>query len=309
MSRIVLVTAIAALALDDDLAPLLDACARAGIAADVRAWDDPAVSWARYDLVLLRSTWDYTQRLPEFLTWLARVETQAPLLNPPAVVRRNVDKHYLAALAQHGVPVVPTTFVEPGDDAGVRLDAFLHAHTETDEIVVKPAVGAGSRDCQRYPRAQRAAALAHLQRLLAARRSALLQPYLADVDTRGETALVFFDGQFSHAIRKGALLPAPSADAVATATDAVAPDALFAAEHITPRTPSAAELALAQATLAAFAADAGSAALPYARVDLIHASGDGPRLLELELTEPSLFLAHADGAADRCAAMIARRLG
>jgi O-ureido-D-serine cyclo-ligase len=156
-------------------------------------------------------------------------------------------------------------------------------------------VGAGSRDAQRYDRADRVQALAHVQRLLDARRSVLLQPYLDRVDAHGETALVFVDGEFSHAIRKGPLLRR-GADPTR---------ALFAAEHITPRQPQAAELELAARTLAAmpFACD-----LAYARVDLIHAVDGSPRVLELELTEPSLFFDHAPGSAARFARAILRRI-
>ena len=102
MPRIAFVTAIASLARDDDMPPLLDACARAGVDAEVRAWDDPTVSWTRYDLVVLRSPWDYHARLPEFLAWCARTDAASRLLNPLAVVRWNTDKHYLADLAAAG---------------------------------------------------------------------------------------------------------------------------------------------------------------------------------------------------------------
>src|SRR6185503_2197654 len=134
------------------------------------------------------------------------------------------------------------------------LDGFLHAHEDSSEFVVKPCVGAGSRDAQRYGLDDRDAALAHMQRLLDAGRSVLLQPYLDHVDTHGETALVFFEGEFSHAIRKGPLLQRGQGPT----------RALFAAEHITPRTPSPAELALARRTLAVLP---GGAPLLYARVD------------------------------------------
>ena len=123
----------------------------------------------------------------------------------------------------------------------------------------------------------------------------LLQPYLPSVDTDGETALMFFDGQFSHAIRKGPLLQ----------RDEGPTRALFAPEKITARKPGKDELALAEATLAALP----YAALAYARVDLIRAPDGSPRVLELELTEPSLFFAHGDGAADRFAAALLKRIG
>ena len=292
--KVALVTAIAAFALDDDLAPLSEALARAGMQPVIVAWDDPTVSWSRFDLALLRSPWDYSERLEEFLAWAARVGEQTLLLNPLEVIRHNTDKHYLADLARHGVAVVPSVFVEPGEDATSALSGFLARFADAAEFVVKPAVGAGSRDAQRHGREMQAGALAHVQRLLAERRSVLLQPYLPSVDKDGETALMFFDGLFSHAIRKGPLLQ----------RDQGPTRALFAPEKITSRKPGKDELALAEATLAALPHQA----LAYARVDLIRAADGSPRVLELELTEPSLFFAHGEGAADRFVASLLKRL-
>lgn len=294
MPRIALVTVDAARALDEDLAPLQHALAEFGAEVATPSWDDDAVDWSRFDVAVLRSTWDYTQRLPEFLAWIERAATRTTLLNPPDVVHWNTDKHYLRDLAQRGVATVPSAFVEPQQDAARALDAFLATHAGHGEFVVKPCVGAGSRDAQRHARADRAHALAHVQRLLAARRSVLLQPYLDRVDAHGETALVFVDGEFSHAIRKGPLLRRGEDPT----------RALFAAEHITPRVPQADELALAAQTLAAMPFDA---ALLYARVDLIHAADGSPRVLELELTEPSLFFDHAPGSAAHFAAAACAR--
>ena len=292
--KIALVTAIAAFSLDDDLAPLQQALEAVGADVQVLAWDDPSVSWSRFDAALLRSPWDYTERLDEFLAWAARVDAQTTLLNPLTVIRANTDKHYLAALASKGLAVVPSRFVEPGADAAGALAAFLDEFRDAAEFVVKPAVGAGSRDAQRYGRGQAEAAAAHVSRLIAAGRSTLLQPYLDAVDRDGETALMYFEGEFSHAIRKGPLL----------ARDQGPTRALFAPEKITARTPGDDELALAGAVLAALP----EAPLAYARVDLIRDADGAPRLLELELTEPSLFFPFAPGSAARFAEGLLRRL-
>jgi O-ureido-D-serine cyclo-ligase len=294
--KVALVTAIAAFALDEDLAPLQQALHTAGVQAQIVAWDDMTVSWGRFDAALLRSTWDYTERLPEFLQWAHQCEAQTTLLNPLPVIRRNIDKHYLAELAKKKIAVVPSSFVEPGDDAAAALDKFLKKHKDAHEFVAKPAIGAGSRDAQRYRRSQAVGATAHVARLLAQQRSVLLQPYLASVDENGETALMFFDGEFSHAIRKGPLLVA----------DEGPTEALFAAETITERSPGEDELKLARATLKAL----GTAEpLLYARIDLIRDAAGAPRVLELELTEPSLFFPYGEGSAERFVAALKRRLG
>jgi O-ureido-D-serine cyclo-ligase len=189
---------------------------------------------------------------------------------------------------------VASHFIEPGEDAGTLLDRFLHRHA-AEEFVVKPSVGAGSRDAQRYGREELASALEHAQRLLGAGRSVLLQPYLDRVDAYGETALIYFDGEFSHAIRKGPLLHRGAGPT----------RALFAAEHITPRMPTYEELRVAQSALEAIPFDEP---LAYARVDLIRDGADKPCVLELELTEPSLFFAHGDASAARFAKALADRL-
>jgi len=270
--------------------PLLTALDEAGLDAAVADWDDPEVDWTGFRAAILRSTWDYAERCAEFLAWAERTAKLTVLLNPPPVIRWNTDKHYLRDLARAGVPTVPTQFVEPGEHGARALAGFLESGTE--EWVVKPAVGAGSRDAARYAAGEEGAACDHIQRLLEAGRSVLLQPYLDQVDHHGETALMYFAGRFSHAIRKGPLLRRGGAPT----------DALFAAEQIAPRVPSADELRVAERALAALP----FAAPLYARVDLIPSMDGGPCLLELELTEPSLFFAHAADAAERFVGLCCR---
>jgi hypothetical protein len=285
-AAVALVSARAARGLDEDMPPLIAAFAALGATAEIADWDEPGIDWARFDLALLRSAWDYTERLPQFLAWVRRTAALTQLLNPAAVVRWNSDKHYLMELARAGLPVVSTAFIEPGTDAAARLAEFLARHA-CEELVVKPAVGAGSRDARRHARTATAEILAHISPLLAARRSVMLQPYLPRVDEHGETALIYLAGRFSHAIRKGALLPA----------GAPSTGALFAPEDISPRRPGADELQVGERILAQLP----FGELLYARIDLIRDEEGAPCLLELELTEPSLFFAHGPGSAERLA--------
>jgi O-ureido-D-serine cyclo-ligase len=244
------------------------------------------------------------------------------LSNPAAVVRWNTDKHYLLDLALAGVPTVFSRFVEPGSNACAGLDGFL-AQLEEPELVVKPAVGAGSRDTHRYKRQSRDAALTHVRQLLDAGRSVLLQPYLGRVDECGETALIFYAGlfeptagtkpaarggasdvlRFDHAIRKGPMLPGPRSEPVGPEAGGSGARPLFVAEHITRRTAQPDELEVAARTLAAIPHEG----LLYARVDLIRDAANRPVLLELELTEPSLFFAHSPGSAERLARAVLDR--
>ena len=270
---------------DEDAAELVAALNSAGVVARWASWDDPSVDWAAA-LVVLRSTWDYTPRRAEFLAWAAAVPR---LANPLEVVEWNSDKTYLRDLAAFGVHIVPTQWVAPGEVAELPV---------AGEYVVKPSVGAGSRGAGRFVADAGRKAAAHVAQLHDAGRVVLVQPYLGDVDHEGETALIYIDGTFSHAVRKGAMLPAGVVHPV-NGYD------LFVEEKITPHTASDAELRAGANAIAAVRARFGSDLL-YTRVDLLP-SPDGPLLVELELTEPSLFLGHAPGAADRFAAAIARR--
>jgi len=245
---------------------------------------------------VLRSTWDYADRLDEFLEWADRCSERTRLVNPPAIVRWNTDKHYLIHLAHAGVPVVPTLFVEPGSNPAAELSRFLTGASGAftvggcghfDEFVVKPAVGAGSRDAARYRREDRNRAEAHIARLLAAARSVMLQPYLDRVDHHGETAVIYIGGRYSHAIRKGPLLR----------LDDELVSGLFAPEQITPREPDADERRVAEAAFRACSLDEPL----YARVDLVRDDHGDPVVLEVELTEPSLFFLYAPEAAGRFA--------
>jgi glutathione synthase/RimK-type ligase-like ATP-grasp enzyme len=264
--------------------PALEAC---GMTAEARVWDDPAVRWDEFRVVVIRSTWDYAERRDAFLEWAGSLPR---VLNTVQVIRWNTDKSYLRALAASGIPVVPTTWVKP--DAGDRAFQLPEGN-----LVVKPAVSSGAQNTSRYGPGDHRAARTHVERLLAEDREVMVQPYVPSVDANGETGLIYIDGVFSHAVRKGALLRAPG----------VATDELWAREDITPRTPGEDERAVAEAVLDAL--PWSPTTLLYARVDLVRGDDNAPLLLELELAEPSLFLGLGSGAALRLAEGIARRLG
>jgi hypothetical protein len=177
------------------------------------------VDWGAFDLVVVRSVWDYVPRREQFLAWAERVASVTRLANPVPVLRWSTDKRYLRDLQAAGVPVVPTVFLEPGDP--------VHVPPTTD-VVVKPAISAGSADTDRYSPDRRDQAATHIRALLDGGRVVMLQPYLGGVDRHGETACVYFGGSYSHAFRKGAIL---RADGVAFV------EGLYAAEDISPAWP------------------------------------------------------------------------
>jgi hypothetical protein len=283
-ARVALVTCAEVPELDPDDRLLLDPLASLQVGADAVVWDDAGVNWGAYDLVVLRSTWDYPRRRDEFVAW---ARTVPRLANSADVVAWNTDKRYLGELVSAGVPVVPTEWIAPAD---------AWALPARGEWVIKPAVSAGSLDTGRYDLADpehRQLALAHLGRLRQADRLAMVQPYLPSVDTQGETALLFFAGRYSHAIRKGPMLTGP---------DEPVPG-LYKVEDIQPRQPSDADLAVAVRALAAV--PGGAERMLYARVDLVVGRDGEPLVMELELTEPSLFLNTTATAAPAFAAAIA----
>ena len=280
--------------LDDEDRLVIPELGALGIDAVPAVWDDVDVDWSAFDAVVLRETWDYSDRRPEFVAWLRRVSAVTLLLNPASVVEWNTDKRYLRDLDAAGVPIVPTEFLEPGAD----VDAWSPPAGYAD-FVVKPAVSAGSRDTMRYAvDGPLDDARAHVQRLLDDGRTVMVQPYLDAVDTEGETALLFLGGAFSHAIRKGPLL--------VRGVEGERVEGLFVQEQIDPREPTDDQHAVARAVVAAI--PGGLDAVLYARVDLIPGPGGRPQLLELELAEPSLFLSHSAGAPARLAQAIAARL-
>lgn len=249
--------------LDDDDRPLVPALAQRGVDAVPAVWDDPAVDWAAFDLAVLRSTWDYTDAVEDFIAWTRSVPR---LANPAATVEWNVDKSYLAQLDAAGVPTIPSTYVRPGDALPALPDG---------ELVVKPTVSAGSRDALRLDDPGEVAA--HVAHIHGLGKVAMVQPYLAAVDDRGETAVVFLGGRHAHTARKGPLLPL-GRSLVGTG--------LYARETMAPRVATPAELEVAHAALAVVPGP-----LLYARVDLLTDDHGAPVVLEVEVTEPSLFLA------------------
>jgi hypothetical protein len=291
MARVALVSATAARGRDPDEVPLLDALIWRGVDAAVVAWDDRNVDWGGFDLAVIRSTWDYSRRDREYARWLRRVERRTRLANPADLVEWNIDKRYLSDLAAAPLPVVPTTFLEPGD--AVRIP-------DRGEIVIKPVVSVGAVDTRRYRMPEHGDAARRLiDELLANGRAVMVQPYLSSVEDPGEIDLVFLGGACSHAVRKRAQLLEHDAPALQVPDD----------EHAVATDASREQIAVAERAVRVAADRFMNGAPPlYARVDLLLGVRDEPMILELELTEPSLYLSTSEGAADRFADAIANTL-
>ncbi|HEX6535695.1 MAG TPA: hypothetical protein VF041_13950 [Gemmatimonadaceae bacterium] len=288
MTTIAFATSASTAGLVDDDRLVVPHLARLGVHVEPMVWDDPTADWEELDGVVVRTCWDYHHRRDELLDWVDRLERAAvPLWNPPAVLRWNSTKMYLRELAERGVPIVPTRFVEP--EESVTLAAILEEEGWT-EAVAKPVVSAGGHATWRVTPASAASDEPRF-RALVAERPMMVQPFVREVATEGEWSLLFFEGAFSHAVLKR-----PSEGA----------DAFLVQEHHGGTSRAAAPDA-ALVTQAARVVEAVGTPLLYARVDGCVMDGT-LRLMELEALEPSLFLGHDAAAPARFAGAIASAL-
>ena len=266
--------------IEDDDRPLAAALARRGALVITSSWDDRDFPWEEIDLALLRSPWDYYRRVDEFLAWLSRVEKVTSVVNAPETIRWNMDKRYMSGLAEKGVPVVPTAFVERGEVASLALICSRRGWTT---VVLKPTISADSWETIRVTPAQYGEGQAYLDRHRA-EREIMVQPFVNDVEEGGEHSLMFFGGSYSHAVRKNS--------------------AFKGGRHVGPEgrpsDPGSDAVEMARNVLA----KASVPEIPYARVDLARDESGAPLLLELELFEPTLFFLEEPGSEERLARIL-----
>jgi hypothetical protein len=277
MKNVALATSAKFASLSEDDRLLLDPLVSRGLSAQAAVWSDPDVDWSSYDAVILRSCWDYHLRLAEFLSWVSALKSaRVSVWNPQVMIRWNANKTYLRDLEGKGIPVIPTFW----PDAHVSLRDKLYEFGWT-KAVVKPRVSATAHrtrlvSVEDVDNAQ--SALDDLLRDV----GGMVQKFMDTVQTRGEWSLIFFAGEFSHAVIK-----TPKAGDFRVQHDfggleqrAEPPDFVL------------------QAARSVIAAADG---VPlYARVDGVEDDGSF-LLMELELIEPSLFLAFSPNAPGRFA--------
>lgn len=274
---------------DTDLPLLVRAFGDRGLVAQIVDWDDANVDWPRFVAAILRSPWDYHRRHHEFVEWLTATASSTRLFNPAEIVTWNIDKTYLRELVDAGIPVIPTTYVSNAEELVLANDLIK------GDVVVKPTVSAGSNNTERHVDSPSTAA-AHIAALLDSGKVAMVQPYQRFIDERGETGMLYFNGEFSHAFRKGAIL----------ATGENTKNGLFTEEDIGPRAASREELELGETVMNHIRGRFGEQPL-YARVDVVRGSAGVPVVMEVELAEPSLFLhTSRDSAARFVQAFLAR---
>jgi glutathione synthase/RimK-type ligase-like ATP-grasp enzyme len=234
-------------------------------------WDDPAINWGHYDAALVGTTWDYPLKRDRFFKTLARIDAQTFLLNPLSLMRWNLDKVYLADLAKKGVPSIPTLWADAADAEAVipAFDAL-----QADEIVIKPRIGANA---WRQARLKRGEALPTHKNLPPD--ACFIQPFLSSVAKYGEISMLYYNGRFSHGVRK---IPGEGDYRVQSGYGGREMD-----HH-----PDAQEQAVAKAAIAALPQ------LPlYARIDLVRNTQNQPVIMEVELIEPYHYPEQGEGFA------------
>jgi len=260
---------------DDRLAA--DALRRRGCRVSAAVWDDERVDWSRAGVCVIRSTWDYHLHCDAFLAWTDRVARQTRLFNSSGLIRWNASKTYLRELGERGAAVVPTIWVERGTETNIERASRERGWSR---IVIKPIVGLATYAVRYFSLpGEAAAAQLHMDELRG-NTGAIVQPYIESVTTYGERALVFFDGEYSHAARKTPFQPLLLAGQAGETPAEASAEERSAAEMIVKLLP--------ESSL-------------YARLDLVADDAGRPLVLEVELIEPTLFLSLNPASADRFA--------
>lgn len=262
--------------LDPDDRPLLAALSNLGLDCRVACWDDPDYRWDSTEHVLLRTTWDYHLHLLDFMSWLDRIKSVTRVWNPVDLVKWNVRKTYMLHLQKTGVPVVPTRLLPHGSQS--NFEALLD-ETGWNEVIIKPVVGLATHGVKRLSRSDLTGGQQALGQLLEDD-DVLLQKFLPAVNDYGERALMFFNGHYSHTIRKTAFQTLTHTGGAGETAAEATTDELAAARQ--------ALNYLDQPPL-------------YARVDLVPDENGQPVVMELELIEPSLFFSYKPGSAENFA--------
>ncbi len=274
-------------ALDGDDRLLLPAFAARAIEVRPAIWDDPREIWSEYRGVILRNCWDYHERLQPFEAWLRRLRSDEVLLaNPVDVVLGNIDKRYLRALEARGIPIVPTHWVDAGDEAADL--ASILAGRGWREAILKPTVSAGSRNTFRCTAGGREDQL-RLAGILSVS-GAMIQPFLPEIQTEGEWSFLYFGGELSHVVVK-----TPTGGDFRVQKN-------FGGKYRTAPRPPAEGLRLAEHVL-----QEAARGLLYARIDLVRHQGAWV-LAELEVTEPSLYFTEDPDSPRRFVAAVERWL-
>lgn len=269
---------------EQDDQPFFQALTQEAIEFDVVPWDSETI-WSDYDLCLIRTTWDYQERFEEFCQWITTVSQQTKLYNPVSIIHWNSHKSYLRELEQNGIPIAPSVWLDQGNTYDIKA---IMQSKGWQKGFIKPLIGANARECCRFDSNQQgwAEAQTHIDRLLPTE-DLVLQPYLATVESFGETSGIFFNNELSHGTRK-----------IPVEGDFRVQDDYGAVDYPYQLTPG--ELEVAQKALAYVCnkyLPPTINSLLYSRIDFLHDQNGQVYLNEMELIEPSLFFRHGKQSA------------
>ena len=232
-------------------------------------WNDASIKWEEYELVILKSPWDYFDLIEDFYTWLAKLENlNVRLLNPIHIIKWNADKHYLQEIEKSGLKITPSIFIAKGDQ--INLVSYFEFFN-TNQLIIKPCVSGGSKNTFKVTSTNVDEVTAILTELIK-NEDFIIQPFLKEIEEQGEWSFLFFNGKFSHAVLKKAKKGDFRVQASFGGT----------VHH---QVPPSNYLNSAQLYVNQFAKDC-----LYTRVDGTIINGEF-YLMELELIEPFLFLA------------------
>lgn len=256
--------------------PLIAALAKYGIAATAAIWDDESINWNNFDYLVFRNTWDYFEKENEFNLWLDQIEKLGiKTLNPIAIIKQNKHKFYLRDMEQQGIKILPTVFI----DKTTNLDLKELMPSHWNKAVLKPAFSAGSYLTEVFEAAD-IAKVSTQYKTIASEKELLLQEFMPEIQTVGETSLIFFNKKFSHAVNKK---PVPGDFRIQVQFGGI-----YRLVH-----PNSELIAHAQKIVNTFPGK-----LLYARVDGIVINNE-LQLMEIECIEPDLYFNLSEGSLER----------
>ena len=253
-----------------------------GVHVDVISWHAIDIDWSQYDAVIVRSTWDYQEHADAFIDKLIEItKHDTVLINPLSLMQWNISKRYLQILQTQGITIIPSVFF---DSVAISDIYAQFAYFDTQEIIIKPLIRANSDNTFRLDHTNLMAQAGPLSNIFSTT-PCVIQPFLDSVINEGEYSLFYFNGEYSHTIRK-----VPKSG-----------DFRVQEEHggeLITVIPDERQLSAAAKVLAA---------LPekslYARVDLIRnqraQKDDIWPLMEVELIEPSLYFNMDEASPER----------
>ena len=166
-----------------------------GIQTDIVSWEKSCI-WKSYDLIILRSCWDYHLYYKAFCHWLSELKaTGIAVANGVSQIETNIDKEQqLRLLRNRNIPVIPSVVCTSIESARNFFEKeYLGC------AVIKPSISASG---------YRTAVVRNEKELIRQARDILkddkkiiLQPFI-DTVCNGEISMIFFHGVFSHAVRR-----------------------------------------------------------------------------------------------------------